>query len=235
MVNECQCPNGVFDADGPCPNHNGESCEACDDGYHLVDERCQINVCNCENGNAAIGPECPGRAPTVVEIVAWGSNYKTVFVSPIYAHAPTASRPKAVIDPGPADCSARRVTNAIDSRAESVFSLHAYVRMDNPLSVRIALAQVCLFVEAATLAFNWWMGSVVSTCVVVTMDSRRVALSVPTQQLCTVSIVTRALCSKVKTVGRINVFVRMVSARAVLLADSMALHSVWRVMTDSTL
>ena len=41
-----------------CTEHNVEMCTLCDDGYHLIGNKCVENECFCDFGGPATGADC---------------------------------------------------------------------------------------------------------------------------------------------------------------------------------
>ena len=63
MENICECENGIpvatnIDMQQVCPFHGAPICASCNKGYHLEDIECKPNVCTCDGGVAAYGPDC---------------------------------------------------------------------------------------------------------------------------------------------------------------------------------
>ena len=63
---QCSCENGISEVDN-CPGGAVEMCASCFNGYHLVGDLCEIDVCACVNGVAATGSTCPLHETTFCE------------------------------------------------------------------------------------------------------------------------------------------------------------------------
>ena len=52
--NECYCLNGTAKEARACTIHMSHLCHSCDNYYHHVNDKCELNVCQCVNGSAPV-------------------------------------------------------------------------------------------------------------------------------------------------------------------------------------
>ena len=54
--NICRCPHGT--SSKTCHEHEATNCYICDQGYHLENGYCKINICKCGFGKNSMGKSC---------------------------------------------------------------------------------------------------------------------------------------------------------------------------------